>query len=123
MRTIKVPGLPDDQPIVERVTRGRFQKLSPATREQLEAEVKALLQKAEANAMRILKENRKELERLAQGLLAHETLDRKEIDLVLAGKKLIEPCNRGIGGSSNASKMSNAWRRHWLRCCRMRFSR
>ena len=38
--------------------------------------------------MRILKENRKELERLAQGLLAHETLDRKEIDLVLAGKKL-----------------------------------
>ena len=58
------------------------------SREQLEAEVKALLQKAEANAMRILKENRKELERLAQGLLAHETLDRKEIDLVLAGKKL-----------------------------------
>merc|ERR1719263_2286345 len=55
---------------------------------QLEAEVKALLQKAEANAMRILKENRKELERLAQGLLAHETLDRKEIDLVLSGKKL-----------------------------------
>ena len=65
-----------------------LEKLSPATREQLEAEVKALLQKAEANAMRILKENRKELERLAQGLLAHETLDRKEIDLVLAGKKL-----------------------------------
>merc|ERR1719198_287802 len=65
-----------------------LEKLSPATREQLEAEVKALLQKAEANAMRILKENRKELERLAQGLLARETLDRKEIDLVLAGKKL-----------------------------------
>ena len=43
MRTIKVPGVPDDQPIVERVTRGRFKKLTPAMQEEwIKASMKTL---------------------------------------------------------------------------------
>ena len=43
MRTIKVPGVPADQPIVERVTRGRFEKLTPAMQEEwIKASMKTL---------------------------------------------------------------------------------
>ena len=34
MRTIKVLGVPDDEPVVERITRGRFKKLPPAMQEE-----------------------------------------------------------------------------------------
>ena len=42
MRTIKVMGVPDDEPIVERITRGRYKKLTPAMQE---AWVKESIQK------------------------------------------------------------------------------
>jgi ATP-dependent metalloprotease len=69
-------------------TRDELTRLSSATREAIEAEVNTMVRKAEANARRILTHHSDELHKLAGGLIAHETLSKAEIDLVLAGKKL-----------------------------------
>ena len=68
--------------------RGELDKLSPSTREAIEAEVKSYVQRGEANARRILTSRKEDLHRLAQGLLEYETLSREEIAQVLAGKKI-----------------------------------
>jgi len=68
--------------------RGELENLSSATREAIEAEVKAYVQRGEANARRILTSHKEELHRLAKGLLAHETLSREEIGELLAGRKI-----------------------------------
>lgn len=65
-----------------------LENLSPASREAVEAEVKAFVTRAEANARRILSTNKEALHRLAKGLLEHETLSSKEIDDLLAGRAI-----------------------------------
>jgi len=66
-------------------TERELEKLSPATREAIESEVKELLVAAEGNAKRILSQHKEELHKLAQGLLHHETLSRAEINDLLTG--------------------------------------
>merc|ERR1719231_1507375 len=68
--------------------RQELETLSPATREAVESEIKGLVKAAETNAKRILTERKAELHRLAQGLLAHETLSRDEISEIIAGKEI-----------------------------------
>jgi len=68
--------------------RQELENLSPATREAVEAEIRALVKAGENNARRILTERKTELHRLAKGLLAHETLSCDEIREVLAGREI-----------------------------------
>merc|ERR1719171_470744 len=68
--------------------RAELETLSPATREAVEAEVKAYVRRGEENARRILNERKTELHRLAQGLLAHETISKDEISEIIAGKEI-----------------------------------
>ena len=63
-----------------------LERLSSATREAVEIEVREILQRAENNARRILSDHKDELHRLAEGLLTRETLTLTEINELLATK-------------------------------------
>ncbi|CAK6968555.1 ATP-dependent zinc metalloprotease YME1L1-like isoform X2 [Scomber scombrus] len=70
------------------MTYGDVTKQSPETQAAIEQEVRALLKDSYERARGILKTYSKEHKKLADALLAHETLDAKEIKLVLEGKSL-----------------------------------
>uniref|UniRef100_A0A8C8S176 ATP-dependent zinc metalloprotease YME1L1 n=1 Tax=Pelusios castaneus TaxID=367368 RepID=A0A8C8S176_9SAUR len=63
-------------------------KLSPETQSAIEQEIRALLRDSYERAKNILKTHTKEHKNLAEALLMYETLDAKEIQIVLEGKKL-----------------------------------
>ncbi|KAM5157461.1 ATP-dependent zinc metalloprotease YME1L1 [Mantella aurantiaca] len=62
-------------------------KLSPETQAAIEQEVRSLLKDSYERAKLILKTHAKEHKNLAEALLTYETLDAKEIHLVVEGKK------------------------------------
>lgn len=61
---------------------------SADTRHIAEQEIRNLLVDSENRTRQMLKERRSELERLAQGLLEYETLDKEEIERVVQGLKI-----------------------------------
>jgi cell division protease FtsH len=63
-------------------------EISDSTAQLVDEEVKRILTNAFADATRILTERRPALDRLAAALLERETLDREEVELVVAGKPL-----------------------------------
>ncbi len=63
-------------------------EISDSTAQLVDEEVKRILTNAFADATRILTERRPALDRLAAALLERETLDRNEVELVVAGKPL-----------------------------------
>jgi cell division protease FtsH len=63
-------------------------EISDRTAQLVDEEVKRILTNAFAEATRILTERRKALDWLAAALLERETLDRDEVELVVAGKTL-----------------------------------
>lgn len=64
------------------------QNMSEETARLVDSEIKRLVTDAHTEAAKILKENDKELETLAQALMEYETLTGEEIKEVLAGKKI-----------------------------------
>ena len=64
------------------------QNMSEETARLVDSEIKRLVTDAHTEAAKILKENDKELETLAQALMEYETLTGEEIEEVLAGKKI-----------------------------------
>ncbi|HET9708341.1 MAG TPA: ATP-dependent zinc metalloprotease FtsH [Gemmatimonadales bacterium] len=63
-------------------------EVSNRTAELVDTEVRRLLGEAYERARKILSERRDVLDRLAQALLERETLDRSDVELVMAGKPL-----------------------------------
>ncbi len=63
-------------------------EVSERTAELVDTEVKRVLTEAFERAKRILAEHREVLDRLAAALLERETLDREEVELVVAGRPL-----------------------------------
>nr|XP_033787312.1 ATP-dependent zinc metalloprotease YME1L1 [Geotrypetes seraphini] len=63
-------------------------KLSPETQSAIEQEVRTLLKDSYERAKTILRNHAREHKNLAEALLTYETLDAKEIQMVLEGKKL-----------------------------------
>jgi cell division protease FtsH len=66
----------------------RTQNISEATAQQIDAEVRRLVESGLMEAKRILTEKREDLERLAQGLLRFETLSGEEIAAILRGEEI-----------------------------------
>ena len=62
--------------------------MSEETAQAVDREIRKLVVKAEATALRILGDNEDKLHSLARSLLAYEVLDDAEIDQVLAGETL-----------------------------------
>ena len=59
----------------------------------IDQEIKDFVLVAEKNADKLLKEKSKELEFLAQALLDHETINAKQLPIVLKGESLVETDN------------------------------
>jgi cell division protease FtsH len=69
---------------------GQRRAVSESVAQQVDAEVKRLLDEAYIAAIETLKENLTLLEKIADALLERETLDKEEIDLLAAGMPLPE---------------------------------
>ncbi len=63
--------------------------MSDATAKLIDEEVRKLVEGGEQMARNILGKFANQLEIIAQGLLQHETLDRKEVDELLKGKQIV----------------------------------
>jgi len=70
------------------MTYGDVSSHSPETQAAIEQEIRVLLKDSYERAKHILKTYSKEHKTLANALLTYETLDAKEIQLVLEGKSL-----------------------------------
>lgn len=66
----------------------RQKNVSDATAALIDEEVRRLIEEAEEQARRILKEKSDELEIIAQGLLEYETLSGDEVDALLKGESI-----------------------------------
>ena len=71
-------------------------EISEHTAQQVDQEIKRVLDEAQERARLIVTEHEDLLERLAQALLDRETLDSVEILLVEAGEELPPPSNGGV---------------------------
>ncbi len=80
-------------------------EISDSTAQLVDEEVKRILTNAFSDATRILTERRPALDRVAAALLERETLDRDEVELVVAGKTL-PPQARAVplGGDAPAKE-------------------
>jgi cell division protease FtsH len=94
---------------------GRQQKLSEATQQLIDAEVRRLVQEAYETAKNILTEKRAHLDILANGLLEFETLSGQEINGLLVGKRPVRdeppsspsaPISDGESSSASSGKAS-----------------
>lgn len=65
-----------------------YNRLSSETKQEIEAEVRRLVEEARVRATKILTERRKELELLSKALIEYETLTKEEMEKVLRGEKL-----------------------------------
>nr|POE47174.1 mitochondrial inner membrane i-aaa protease supercomplex subunit yme1 [Quercus suber] len=65
-----------------------YKNLSSQTKQDIESEVRRLVEEGRDRAMKLLTERRTELDRLATALVEYETLDRDEMERVVRGEKL-----------------------------------
>ncbi|KAI2794914.1 Mitochondrial inner membrane i-AAA protease supercomplex subunit YME1 [Penicillium oxalicum] len=65
-----------------------YDSLSSETKQEIEAEVRRLVEEARARATKILTEKREQLEILSKALIEYETLTKEEMEQVLRGEKL-----------------------------------
>lgn len=68
--------------------RSRYETLSSETKQEIESEVRRLLDEAAVRARTILIERRDELDVLTRALMEYETLTREEFEKVLRGEAL-----------------------------------
>lgn len=66
---------------------------SEQTAQEIDREVRSIIEKAEKKVEKLLSENIDKLHRLAEALLEREILDGEEIDMLLAGKELPRKAN------------------------------
>lgn len=65
-----------------------YARLSSETKQEVESEVRRLVEEGRERAMKLLTENRIKLERLANALVEYETLGKDEMEAVVRGEKL-----------------------------------
>lgn len=65
-----------------------YDALSSETKQEIEAEVRRIVDESSSRAKVILKERRKELELVTKALLEYETLTKEEMEKVIRGEKL-----------------------------------
>ena len=65
-----------------------YDSLSSETKQEIESEVRRLVEEGRVRASNILTEKREELEILTKALIEYETLTKEEMEKVLRGEKL-----------------------------------
>jgi ATP-dependent metalloprotease len=81
-----------------------YDSLSSETKQEIEAEVRRLVEEARDRATNILTEKRNELELLTKALIEYETLTKEEMEQVLKGEKL----NKLLSAPSAPLKLPSA---------------
>lgn len=81
------------------------QNISEETAQTIDAEVRAIVDRAYSRAKKILEGNRTALELLAEGLLEHETLSGEEIRKIVDGQKIEKKKKKVIVRTTKRSKM------------------
>lgn len=82
--------------------------MSADTAKIIDDEIRAIVDRAYLRAKKILVDNKKALELLAQGLLEHETLTGEEISKIIEGEKLEKPQKAAVIPTSKKSQMPTA---------------
>ena len=77
---------------------------SETTAKKIDREVSRIIREAEEEATKLLKDNEKQLHRVAKELLKYETIDGNDLDKIMAGKRL----RRHRSKSANGAKESKA---------------
>jgi len=78
------------------------QNVSEATSQMIDAEVRRLIEEAEAKARQVLTERMDDLHAIAKGLLEYETLSGDEVQTLLRGEKIVRDESGGAGPSSGS---------------------
>ena len=86
----------------------QHKNVSEATAQEIDGEIRAVIDHAYAEAKRILTERIDELHRLANGLLEYETLSGDEITTVLRGEPVIRKVVDEPGPDSRRSSVPTA---------------
>lgn len=89
--------------------RSRYDSLSSETKQEIESEVRRLLDEAAVRARTILTERRSELDLLTRALMEYETLTKDDIEKVIRGEKLdkLDISGKPDGGGSSSGGNSN----------------
>lgn len=66
-------------------------QVSDDTARKIDLEVRSIIDECYADAKQVLEENRDKLEAMAEALLEYETIDRRQIDDIMAGRKPSPP--------------------------------
>lgn len=86
---------------------GAGSHVAGTTRNDIDAEVRSIIDSCYANAKRILEENRDKLDAMADALMKYETIDSDQIDDIMAGKVPRQPkgwSNTDANGTGSAGK-------------------
>lgn len=78
----------------------QYSKLSSETKQQIENEVRRLVEEGRERAMKLLTQNREGLDRLAHALVEYETLGKDEMEAVVRGEKLPEKKPKADSGAA-----------------------
>jgi ATP-dependent metalloprotease len=84
-----------------------YDRLSSSTKEEIEREVRAIIEGGRKRADKILQEKRKELEALKDALLEYETLDKEEVLKVIRGEKLKKLPPQPVGKNDDENKKND----------------
>ncbi|KAL8736327.1 MAG: hypothetical protein Q9181_002481 [Wetmoreana brouardii] len=79
-------GMSDDLGNIDLAT--NYDLISSETKQKIESEVRRLIEESRARAIRVLTDNRKELDIIAKALMEYEVLSLEEVERVLRGEKL-----------------------------------
>ena len=77
--------------------------VSEQTAEEIDREVRAIIDMCYGRAKKILEDNRDKLEAMAQALMQYETIDAEQIDDIMNGKPPRPPRDWGNDGTSGGS--------------------
>ncbi|MBV9835804.1 MAG: ATP-dependent zinc metalloprotease FtsH [Alphaproteobacteria bacterium] len=78
------------------------QNMSEATSQMIDAEVRRLIEEAEAKARKVLTEHMDDLHAIANGLLEFETLTADEVNTLMRGEKIVRDDSGSPTGTSGA---------------------
>ncbi len=78
---------------------------SEATSQAIDAEVSKLINEAYTKAETMLAENKEKLERVAQALLEHETMDGRDVEALIKGEETLEPSTESTEAQQEAEDL------------------
>ena len=77
--------------------------------QEIDAEVKRIVDEAHQKALQVLKDNMQALHNLAKSLLEHETIDGEEVDMIISGASIEDIARRRAETKSKLEEEQGAF--------------